>query len=129
MDVAAHGEIVIKRQLEAVAEVRKFIRLTLGDWGVDDYTPCLVASELVSNAIRHACTADDDVTVRLGRLDDGALWIEVQDATTEMPRIVDAALSSESGRGLFVVEQLTRYWGVRPLANAAGKVLFAVLSP
>ncbi|MFI0357855.1 ATP-binding protein [Actinomadura sp. 9N407] len=122
------GEIVIKRQPRAVAEVRRFIRLTLGRWGMED-TPCLVASELVTNAIRYASTADDDVTVRLGRLEDGALWLEVQDATSEMPRIVDAALNSESGRGLFVVEQYTRYWGVRPLADQTGKVVFAVLDP
>ena len=125
----SHGEIVIKRQLQAVAEVRRFIRLTLGQWGMEDYDPCLVASELVTNAVRYASTADDEVTVRLGRLEDGALWLEVQDSTTDIPRIVDAGLTSESGRGLFVVEQFARYWGVRPLAHQAGKVVFAVLDP
>jgi two-component sensor histidine kinase len=129
MGEATPSEIVIKRRLEAVAEVRRFIRLTLGRWGMEDYNPCLVASELVTNAIRYASTADDEVTVRLGRLDDGALWLEVQDSTCEMPRIVDAALTRESGRGLFVVEQFARYWGVRPLAHQAGKVVFAVLNP
>ncbi|GLZ05945.1 hypothetical protein Acsp03_34110 [Actinomadura sp. NBRC 104412] len=129
MDEAAHDQIVIKRRLEEVAEVRKFVRLTLGRWGMEDYNPCLVASELVTNAIRHASTADDEVTVRLGRLADGALWMEVQDSTCEMPRIVNAALTSESGRGMFVVEQFTRCWGVRPLSGQAGKVVLAVLNP
>ncbi|MEW2353603.1 ATP-binding protein [Spirillospora sp. NPDC029432] len=129
MGESAHDQIVIKRRLEAVGEVRRFVRLTLGQWGMEDYNPCLVASELVTNAIRYASAVDDDVTVRLGRLDDGALWLEVQDSSSEIPRIVDAALTSESGRGLFVVEQFTRYWGVRLLADRAGKVVFAVLDP
>ncbi|MEW2354426.1 ATP-binding protein [Spirillospora sp. NPDC029432] len=129
MGEATHHEIVIKRQLEAVAEVRRFIRLTLGRWGMEDYNPCLVASELVTNAIRYASTDDDEVTVRLGLLGDGALWLEVQDSSSEIPRIVDVALTSGSGRGLFVVEQFTRYWGVRPLDDRGGKVVFAVLNP
>lgn len=130
MGEAAQGEIVIRRRPEAVAGVREYIRLTLGGWGMEDHTPCLVASELVTNAVRYASAAEDDeVTVRIGLLDDGALWLEVQDSGTEVPYVVDAALTSGSGRGLFIVEQVTRYWGVRPLADRAGKVVFAVLDP
>lgn len=126
---AAHGEIVVKRRLEAVSGVRRFVRLMLGCWGMDDYAPCLVASELVTNAIQYATTADDDVTLRLSRVDDGALWLEVQDATFNLPRIQNAELTSESGRGLLVVEHLTHHWGVRLLAGNAGKVVFAALEP
>lgn len=126
---AAHSEIVVKRQLEAVSEVRRFVRLTLGRWGMDDYVPCLVASELVTNAIRYGTTPKDDVTLRLSRTDDGALWLEVQDASCDVPCIQKAELTSESGRGLFGVDQFTRHWGVRPLADNVGKVVFAVLSP
>jgi two-component sensor histidine kinase len=104
---AAHGEIVVKRHLGAVSEARRFVRLTLGGWSMDNYAPCLVASELVTNAIRYATTADDNVTLRLSRTDDGALWLEVQDATCDMPRIRTGEPTSESGRGLLVVEQLT----------------------
>jgi hypothetical protein len=46
-----------------------------------------------------------------------------------MPRVRTADLSSESGRGVFVIDSFARYWGVRPLANNAGKVVFAVLDP
>lgn len=129
MGEAAHGEIVIKQHLEAVAEVRKFVRLTLGRWEVDDFVACLVASELVTNAIRHATTADDDVVLRLSRADDGALWLEVEDATAGEPRVQDADPTGESGRGLFVVDRLTRHWGVRRLSGNTGKVVFAVLEP
>ncbi|MFL6054853.1 MAG: hypothetical protein ACJ72W_18325 [Actinoallomurus sp.] len=43
------------------------------------------------------------------------------------PLVREAEPTDESGRGLFIVEQLSRRWGVRPLANNAGKVVFAVL--
>ena len=129
MSDTTRGEIVVKRRLEAVSEARKYVRLMLGQWGMEDYIPCLVVSELVTNAIVHGSTADDEVTLRLDLAEDGALWLEVQDATTEMPRVQMADLASESGRGVFVIDSFARHWGVRPLANNAGKVVFAVLNP
>lgn len=127
---AAHGEILVKRRVEAVAEVRRFVRLALGRWDIDDYAACLVASELVTNAVRYANAAtDDELTVRLSRAEDGSLWLEVQDSVCEPPRVQQAGPDSESGRGLFIVDQLTRHWGVRPLAGKAGKVVFAVFGP
>ncbi|SNR98156.1 ATP-binding protein [Actinomadura mexicana] len=120
-------EMVLKNDLAVVAEVRRFVRLVTGRWGVDDFVPCLVASELVTNAFCHASASDDDVTFRIGRTDDGALWMEVQDASCDLPRIQRADTVSEVGRGLFIVDQFCRCWGVRPLAGNAGKVVFAVL--
>jgi two-component sensor histidine kinase len=96
---------------------------------MEDYVPCLVASELVTNAIRYGSTADDEVTLRLHLADDGALWVEVQDSTCEMPRVQMAEPTSQSGRGLLVIDTLARHWGVRPLADNVGKVVFAVLTP
>ncbi|WP_433467942.1 ATP-binding protein [Spirillospora sp. CA-128828] len=124
---AVHGEMVVKRDLKAVAEVRRFVRLVMGGWDVDDFVPCLIASELVTNAIRYATTADDEVIFRIGRTGDGAVWVEVQDSVCDMPRIQSADVNDESGRGLFVVERFTRCWGARPLAGDVGKVVFAVL--
>ncbi|WP_141578659.1 ATP-binding protein [Actinomadura sp. WMMA1423] len=123
------SELVVKNDLAVVAEVRRFVRLVTGQWGLDDFVPCLVASELVTNALRYAAASDDDVTFRIGRTDDGALWLEVQDATCDLPRIQRADAVSEAGRGLFIVDQLARCWGVRPLSGNAGKVVFAVLDP
>lgn len=126
---ATHGEMVVKRHPGAVAEVRGFVRLTLGGWGMDDYVPCLVATELVTNALRYGGTADDDVTLRLVLAEGGALWLEVQDTTCDLPHIPELDLTSESGRGLLIVERFTRRWGVRPLAGGRGKVVFAVVEP
>lgn len=127
--VAAESEMVVKQDLRVVAEVRRFVRLVTGQWGMDDFVPCLVASELVTNAIQYASASDDDVTLRLGRTDEGALWMEVQDATCDLPHMLDIDAISETGRGLFIVDQFCRCWGVRPLAGDVGKVVFAVIDP
>ncbi|MGI5326585.1 ATP-binding protein [Actinomadura nitritigenes] len=131
MGEAARGEneMVVKQDLAVVAEVRRFVRLVTGQWGMDDFVPCLVASELVTNALRYASASDDDVTFRIGRDEDGALWMEVQDATCDLPCVQRADTISEAGRGLFIVDQFCRCWGVRPVAGKAGKIVFAVLNP
>ncbi|MEU8344359.1 ATP-binding protein [Spirillospora sp. NPDC048832] len=126
---AGHGnEMVVKRDLKAVAEVRRFVRLVTGQWGMDDFVPCLVASELVTNALQHAASeTDEDVILRLHRTEDDALWMEVQDAAHDLPHMLAADTSSETGRGLFIVDQYARCWGIRALAANAGKVVFAVI--
>ncbi|WP_169744509.1 ATP-binding protein, partial [Spirillospora albida] len=101
----------MKQDLKVVAEVRRFVRLVTGQWEVDDFVPCLVASELVTNALRYASASDEDVILRLGRAEDGALWMEVQDATPDPPHMRAADTASESGRGLFLVDQFARTWG------------------
>jgi anti-sigma regulatory factor (Ser/Thr protein kinase) len=121
--------MVVKQDLAVVAEVRRFVRLVTGQWGVDDFVPCLVASELVTNALRYASASDDDVTFRIGRAEDGELWMEVQDASCDLPCVQRAGTVGEAGRGLFIVDQFCRCWGVRPVGGGAGKVVFAVLDP
>ncbi|RKS70941.1 anti-sigma regulatory factor (Ser/Thr protein kinase) [Actinomadura pelletieri DSM 43383] len=128
-EAAVENAMVVKQDLRVVGEVRRFVRLVTGQWGMDDFVPCLVASELVTNAFQHASTPDDDVTLRLGRTEDGALWMEVQDPTTDLPNLRETDALSEAGRGLLIVDQFCRCWGVRPLSGNAGKVVFAVIDP
>lgn len=127
MSQAAENEMVLKQDLRVVAEVRRFVRLVSGQWDMDDFVPCLVASELVTNALLHASASDDDMTFRIGLTDNGALWMEVQDATCDLPCIQRADTISEAGRGLFIIDQFCLCWGVRPLAGNVGKVVFAIL--
>ncbi|TDD21024.1 hypothetical protein E1287_40900 [Actinomadura sp. KC06] len=127
MGDAAENQMVVKQDLEVVAEVRRFVRLVAGQWGMDDFTPCLIASELVTNALRYASEEDGDVILRVGRTEDDALWMEVQDGTRELPHVQEAEMFSEVGRGLMLVDHFSRCWGVRPLADKAGKVVFAII--
>jgi anti-sigma regulatory factor (Ser/Thr protein kinase) len=131
MDEAARGEneMAVKQDLAVAAEVRRFVRLVTGQWGMDDFVPGLVASEPVTNALRYASASDDDVTFRIGRAEDGAVWMEVQDATCDLPCVQRADTISEAGWDLFIVDRFRRCWGARPVAGNAGKVVFAVLDP
>lgn len=42
-----------------------------------------------------------------------SLWVEVYDQDMRMPRVRTAAATDEGGRGLFLVDQLSRRWGAR----------------
>ncbi|MEU7658090.1 SpoIIE family protein phosphatase [Streptomyces lincolnensis] len=103
---------VVSRSRAAVTE-------QLTAWGLDDlsFTTELVASELVTNAIRHATGP-----VQLRLLRDRALICEVSDGSSTSPRLRRARTEDEGGRGLFLVAQLTERWGTRYTPD--GKVIW-----
>ncbi|QYX77528.1 SpoIIE family protein phosphatase [Streptomyces akebiae] len=93
-----------------VARAREAVTGQLAAWGLHDlaFTTELVASELVTNAIRHATGP-----VQLRLLRDRALICEVYDGSGTSPRLRRARTEDEGGRGLFLVAQLTERWGTR----------------
>jgi anti-sigma regulatory factor (Ser/Thr protein kinase) len=122
---------------EAVREARRFTRTTLDGWEMGDRFDdvCLVVSELVTNALRHALPADTprladrDGPVRLHLM----RWTErlvcaVRDPSHESPVTREADdFSAESGRGLFLVDSFSDSWGWHPLTGALdGKVVWAL---
>ncbi len=122
---------------EAVREARRFTRETLNRWDLGDRFDdvCLVASELVTNALRHGLPAGTprpaapETPVRLHLM----RWTErlvcaVRDPSDDSPvaRASDD-FSAESGRGLFLVESFSDGWGWHPMAGAlGGKVVWAL---
>lgn len=83
----------------------------------------LIASELVTNALIHART---DVWLRLSVRGE-RLHIGVHDGGRRLLRLVGGSLEAEAGRGLLLVERLSRAWGVyRP--PEGGKVVWCVLA-
>ncbi|GAA3785702.1 hypothetical protein GCM10022403_020590 [Streptomyces coacervatus] len=102
-----------------VSRARTAVTRQLAAWGLDDlaFTTELVASELVTNAIRHATGP-----VRLRLLRDRALLCEVSDGSSTSPRLRRALTEDEGGRGLFLVAQLTERWGTR--YTPYGKVIW-----
>ena len=84
----------------------------------------LVVGELVSNAVEHA---ESNVGVSVSRMGD-ALRIEVDDDDrTGRPRVLHPDPTSETGRGLLIVEHVSLRWGVeRHWGN--GKTLWAELA-
>ena len=68
----------------------------------------LLASELVTNAVQHAC---GPIKVRAS-LSEGFVRIEVSDcATANAPAPRHAAPTDEGGRGMELVEKLSVRWG------------------
>nr|WP_308122204.1 SpoIIE family protein phosphatase [Streptomyces sp. TRM70350] len=102
-----------------VSRSRAAVTDQLSAWGLDDlaFTTELVASELVTNAIRHATGP-----VQLRLLRDRALICEVSDGSSTSPRLRRARTEDEGGRGLFLVAQLTARWGTRYTTD--GKVIW-----
>ena len=64
-----------------------------------------------------------EIVMRRGR---SMLWVEVHDQDVRTPRVRIASANDEGGRGLFLVDQLSRRWGVRP--TPVGKVVWFQLA-
>ncbi|MFF3561999.1 SpoIIE family protein phosphatase [Streptomyces sp. NPDC002574] len=105
---------------EVVSCARGLAVRQLAAWGLGEAAPTteLVVSELVTNAIRHASGP-----VRLRLIRHAVLICEVYDGSNTVPRLRHARTTDESGRGLFLVAQLTRRWGTRYTGD--GKLIWA----
>nr|WSX48679.1 SpoIIE family protein phosphatase [Streptomyces sp. NBC_00974] len=113
------AEWELEADLSLVAQARELVTEQLSDWQLDDlaFVTELVASELVTNAIRYA---GGPVGLRLIR--DRKLICEVSDPSSTQPRLRRARETDEGGRGLFLVAQLTDRWGCR--FNRSGKTIW-----
>ncbi|GAA2406261.1 hypothetical protein GCM10010191_12840 [Actinomadura vinacea] len=118
--------LVVKATLHAIKQTRDFIALVFGSWGLDDYVARTVVSELATNAVRHGSAPGDPVIIRAYLLD-GRPVVEVWDKSDAQPVVRAPDPTSESGRGLLLMEALVHRWGSRPL-NGGGKVVYAVLN-
>ncbi|WP_078904155.1 ATP-binding SpoIIE family protein phosphatase [Streptomyces xanthophaeus] len=109
----------LEPDLSHVAHARELVVGQLADWQLDDlsFVTELVASELVTNAIRYA---GGPVGLRLIR--DRVLVCEVSDPSSTQPRLRRARETDEGGRGLFLVAQLTDRWGCR--FTSTGKTIW-----
>jgi anti-sigma regulatory factor (Ser/Thr protein kinase) len=134
--VSSAASCALPARYEAVGDARRFTRRTLDQWDLGDRFDdvCLVVSELVTNALRHAVpnaprVPDQEPAVRLHLM----RWTErlvcaVRDPSNDSP-VARAAddFSAESGRGLFLVDSFCDGWGWHPLAGTlSGKVVWAL---
>jgi anti-sigma regulatory factor (Ser/Thr protein kinase) len=111
----------------AVPAARVFVAKTLAGWGLGALIEdaCLVASELVTNAVKASWPFDAGESVKLWLMADGSnLIIEVYDGCPEMPQERPAG-DGEGGRGLAIVAALSVSWGV--YAGSLGKTVWAHL--
>lgn len=89
----------------------------------------MVLTELVTNAVQHAqAPRDRRIFVRL-EMSPGLLRIEVHDPSRQLPVMRKAKSDDESGRGLWLVEQLSQEWGADFREGGVGKLVWALLTP
>jgi hypothetical protein len=110
----------------ASRDARRFVARTLLSWELPRVVApaTLVVSELVTNSVVHAVTVVDLTVTQAGRY----LRLAVRDHGGGRPavRADDPARSWLSGRGLLIVQAVTRSWGVFP-GRMSGKTVWAVL--
>jgi histidine kinase-like protein len=110
----------------ASRNARRFLTRCCLDWGLNQHLASgpLVVSELVTNAIQHART---DIEVVLAA-DGSKLRIAVRDRDPSPPVTQSTEPEAPTGRGLRVVQTLSRASGAFPTVDG-GKFVWAVLGP
>jgi anti-sigma regulatory factor (Ser/Thr protein kinase) len=102
----------------SVSQARRYVVEAIGDVppAVEEAVS-IVVSELATNCVRHAGT---DFTVDVERTPT-ELRVEVVDQGSGDPVVRSPAVSEPSGRGLFLVRELSDDWGVGTTDGAPGK--------
>jgi anti-sigma regulatory factor (Ser/Thr protein kinase) len=132
-------EIWLAAEMSAPRYARAFVPGVLADWGLEHLREDaeLVASELVTNALRVSCAAGPAsctasplrramIRVRLVLLE-GSLIIEVWDQVVARPAPARATdPDAENGRGMLIVEALSAQWNSYDPAEG-GKWVWAEL--
>ncbi|QKZ22862.1 ATP-binding protein [Streptomyces chartreusis] len=129
------SRLELAAQKDAVRWARRHARDVLSVWRVQpDHveTAALVVSELVTNAVRHvikATPATGPVRLALILRHRGThLIVEVADPGVQPPLLQGAVEpGAESGRGLLIVESVSKEWGYY-FPPTGGKVVWASLA-
>ncbi|MEV6112833.1 ATP-binding protein [Streptomyces sp. NPDC052109] len=114
---------------EAAGTARRVVQDLLTSWGVPRGTrddAVLVTSELVTNAFVH--TAGERITCRLrGTADRIRIEAEDRGGGPALPAARRPGPEDQHGRGLFLVDALSRAWGVTPVSGRPARVVWAEL--
>jgi anti-sigma regulatory factor (Ser/Thr protein kinase) len=120
---------------ESVKTGRDFTRATLAEWDMPALADVaeLVVSELLTNALRHGVPSARNLVgehcIRLRLLAQAPyMMCMVTDPGSDIPVLRESEPTSESGRGLNVVEACSVRWGWH-LLDEGGKVVWALLRP
>jgi anti-sigma regulatory factor (Ser/Thr protein kinase) len=107
------GPTVVEARFPGVttspAQARSFLRNALHAWSLDVFVAVteLLTDELVANVVEHVHTPMTVRAICHGR----AIRIEVDDPSTEPPRLLHPGPYDFGGRGLLLVDTLSDRWG------------------
>lgn len=109
----------------ASRQAHKVLEWALSEWCVggscaDDAH--IVLGELVTNALMHSM----DVFTLALNLQRDQILIEVWDCTDATPEVRPPDSYAVNGRGMFLVDALSKEWGVRP-EERGGKTVWAAI--
>ena len=122
----------VPRHPASVGFARHRVRRHLATWGhgKDDAITenvVLLASELAANVVRHGPILEREFEIAVTARADGSCFIAVSDQSPARPLLRDApSPDDERGRGLHLVDQLARTWGVRDRGRN-GKTVWALV--
>ncbi|WP_433466609.1 ATP-binding protein [Spirillospora sp. CA-128828] len=114
--------IYLDAEPASIKAARDYVgKVAAESWPVDNYTVRLVASELATNAVRHAKTA----LIRVNAYSVGSVYVvDVWDGDETVPTVRDPGPSSEGGWGLVAIAEVVTCWGVHR-DGTGGKTVFA----
>jgi anti-sigma regulatory factor (Ser/Thr protein kinase) len=128
--VRTTGTVLLPYAPASVAVARQRLTADLVNAGIVHAAvgdAALVVSELLSNAIRHAQPLPGANLQVAWAVDDDSVEVAVSDGgSPTRPRPTHASVSALGGRGLDIVEFLSRRWGVR--TDDTGLTVWAVLA-
>jgi anti-sigma regulatory factor (Ser/Thr protein kinase) len=117
----------------ATAHAPRRARQAMDEWLTERVAPervadaRLLASELVTNAVRHGDVPDGDAITLSLQVSDSTVRIVVEQPTSASPALVlEPPTAREGGFGLNLVARLADSWGVEH--GVPGKVWFAVVA-
>jgi anti-sigma regulatory factor (Ser/Thr protein kinase) len=120
-------DVKLPSEPESAALARATVVDTLHSWGLEGAGPgrtstadvaALLVSEVVTNAVRYSSGPIE----LLVRRSPSAIWFEIGDQDSRLPRLRHARSDDEGGRGLALVQALASAWGTREVPT--GKVVW-----
>jgi anti-sigma regulatory factor (Ser/Thr protein kinase) len=128
-EVRATSVVILPCTPSSVAVARQRLTADLSAAGVFGQAvgdAALVVSELLSNAIKHAWPLPGAKLQVAWMVEQGSVEVAVSDGGgPTRPRESHPSRSALGGRGLGIVDELSRDWGIR--ADGIGQTVWAVL--
>jgi hypothetical protein len=108
----------------AVPRGRRHVRDRLREWRIDGPDVELIASELLTNSL-HATPVWPVDLFMFADAERRSVLIMVWDASPTPPALIPPDDASEGGRGLLIVDAVSKQWGWRP--GQVGKIIWSLV--